>query len=282
MKKVCLADLSYDLGDGKMLYFVTVENASNVTDRYEVIYGYSRRGAKWTIRTKTKNPVELPEAYSLFHRVVKTQLQNGFELKDLVDNSPYTQPHHLIDSDTGLNLQSYNPIGYSTFMSLMDDDSYIMKPIVEGFRCFMEVTDKYAMTLDGSRKIALLSQEKIASAKALISHNNLKEVTFDGVFCNDTYTVLDVISINGIDRRNRLFDQRHQTILDFFGSSDKWLIDVSPAAYCRVEKEALIAQAKSNKWKRFVFNHKDSLYEPGEQSLGGSCELKQITSNFAA
>jgi len=252
--------LYFKSGASDKVYSASVDG--NEADGYTVNYAYGRRGATLTTGSKTSTPVTHDAAVKIFDKLINEKMAKGYTPGE--DGAAYQQTAKA-GQVSGLLPHLLNSIEEQEATRLVNDPNWLMQEKFDGRRLILRKT---GTQVEGINKLGLVISVAEPIVAAALKFE--QDFTLDGEVIGDTYHAFDLLSIGGVDIRDKecvyrvcelgsvLLSQRQKSIL----LVSTW-VDPEDKDDALVGLRALNAEGA-------VFKRKDSVYTAGRPASGGS------------
>ena len=247
-------DLYFKEGSSDKEYHVQLVPSGN--DTYLVNFQFGRRGSTLKPSTKTKDPVSLMDAESIYNRVVKEKLKEGYIEKEGGSSTGF-QPVIKVKETIGVFPQLLNTIEHPNIY--IESNDFVAQEKFDGERRMVvsEKGDIYGLNRKG-QKVALPS---------FIANSVHKDLIIDGEIIGDTLYAFDILSLHGEDLRGYKYLERLAILNSDLKLGDG--IKVVYTAFTPEEKQELYDKTKSLGKEGVVFKKKKAVYISGRPSKGG-------------
>jgi bifunctional non-homologous end joining protein LigD len=241
-----------DTGSDKV-YHVQLEQ---VNDLYVVNFQYGKRNSTLTTGSKTKEPVALDKAQTIYDKLVSEKFSKGYSEGA---TGAIFQSKELSDRLTGIFPQLLNKT--IDAQKYIDDNDFFMQEKFDGNRRIIRI-EKNVVTSINKKGLEVLSPEEVITP---IQALNL-DIIVDGELVGEKYYIFDLLYLNGNDLKDVDALQRYNKLI----SLD--LPNIAKAYITKQEKQAAfdLMSQKDVKKEGVVFKHKDSPYVPGRPNSGGN------------
>lgn len=251
-----------DSGSDKKYHAELVESGTG----WMVNFRYGRRGANLTCGTKTKEPVAYDKAKKAYDKLVAEKVGKGYSSGEA--GTPYQDaPNEALF--TGILPQLLNPVDESDLESLLTDSGWCMAIKHDGERRMASNVggEWFGINRKGMR-VAL----PIAVVEGLAG---VPEGTvLDAEIIGDCLHVFDLMMVNGMDLRNRSYDDRYARLDGLLASIHAHTrtnshIKFVDAPRTESAKRLLLATVREANGEGVVFKRLCSKYVPGRPGSGG-------------
>lgn len=223
-----------------------------------VSFQYGPRNGTQQSGTKTKTPVSLAEAQSIYQRVLREKLAKGYTVSGATDVPAYSQVDGAVDS--GLRPMLLTPVTEEMAETYLTDAAWAAQEKMNGKRIMIRVTDTDVV---GVNRRGLECPIPLAVKQALAGH----PCVLDGELIGKRYFVFDLLErqMNG-----KMRDLRAEPLGTRFGHAEMVVGRVNHASVLTVpmvlgfvDKRRLLAELRSANREGVVFKRLDARYAAG-------------------
>ena len=227
---------------------------------YTVDFAYGRRGSALKAGSKTKDPVPLEKAESIYNKLVKSKISKGYY--EGVSTTSYSPPQGE-NQHSGIKLQLLNSISESEALRLCQDDHYCLQEKFDGER---RAVKRDVNEVHGINKKGLFTSlaDPIANHARSTRINNF---VIDGEAMGDTLYAFDVLECDAEDCRDWPYEERYTRLQDLI--ADHGAIVVVKTAFSTEDKLALFKNVCDGEREGVVFKRKDAVFSAGRPNSGG-------------
>lgn len=231
-----------------------------VANGYTVTFAYGRRGATLKVGTKTKEPVPLAKAESIYHKLVDSKIKKGYEAGDtgtIFTDSTKPKEH------SGIHLQLLNSITLDEVERLCQDKNYCAQEKYDGER---RAIKREKHVINGINKKGLFTSlaDPISQHGLQIKSDNF---VVDGEAINNTLFAFDLLECDGQDLRDMPYEERYRRLQSLIVGYDA--IVVVETAFTVEEKIALFKKINDTEREGVVFKRIDAVHSAGRPNSGG-------------
>lgn len=199
-------------------------NINNRTREYTLYVFEKSGGAGYTVEAEyayignspsyqilAKKPVSFNEAVTIFDEVVAEKAKEGYRI---VHGSAFPAPMGVNPptSDAEKSFQLAAAVDLSVIKERAATGAYLIQQEEEGTRIGVMATAADAAFYHGPTEPVMVHECLYSEISALIAFCGWENAQFDGVVLDDTFTIIDVLSVNNDNMRGRPFFERN-TIL---------------------------------------------------------------------
>jgi len=246
-------------------------------DLYLVNTQNGRRGGSTTPRTKTKEPVSLEAAMSIYDKLLREKLADNYYV--LEGDNAVAAPAASNDSTGAFHQpQLLNDIDRDAAMALIDDDEWVMEEKMDGKRIAVAISASDVRISNKSARACSIPAPIVTAIQSLTSVEYLGPVLYieaDGELVGSTYHVFDIFTIDGSDLRHLPYETRaaHYAKLitrnKALSGSVFDTIEAVETFYGAAAKRSAFERIEGRNGEGVVFKRRDMVYAPGRPNSGG-------------
>ncbi len=229
---------------------------------YVVDFAYGRRGSSLKTGTKTKAPVDLDKARSIYQKLVKAKVAKGYTPSE---SGEVYQNSDKADQISGINCQLLNPIEEDQLMGFYRDDQYVFQQKYDGVRQLIEKTPTAVNGINRKGLYVGLAAKIVQAAENL----DCTSCVLDGEGMGNYIRVFDILELNGDDLRGMHYFERYAILKTLVQSSDGNTIRLVKSAWSFDEKHELADFIEVSGGEGLVIKRLIAPYQPGRPVSGG-------------
>lgn len=245
--------LYYKDGSSDKVYHAQIEQQDS---GYVVNFQYGRRGGNLATGTKTKTPIALDKANSVFDSLVKEKTSKGYTEGE---SGAVFQSKSLVERITGIVPQLLNKIKEEDLDQYLKDDSFIMQEKMDGKRIIVKAENGKITAINKKGLETLIPQsvcDMVLSFKT--------DCTLDGELIAEKYHVFDLLSWNGQDMRQLPYNKRYNQLKALK------INNVVPLYFTYEDKKKALEELRMAHKEGVVFKKNTSQYVSGRPASGGN------------
>jgi bifunctional non-homologous end joining protein LigD len=262
--------LGYCEGSSDKIYYVEVVEVAPT--RATVNFEYGRRGGTMNVGTKTSVPINLPDAMTLYTKIVRekkakgyTEIGTGSYPRMTAPATPVAEPPPMADR---VLPQLLNPVEESELERLFMDDNWLMQPKMDGKRILLHRTGSRVF---GTNRTGL---ECGIPANVLDHADDLgQDFILDGELIGDQYYVFDLLSLGGTDMTENSYHFRLTKLMNLLAVKPSrhdncihWVLSWNT----NLTKREAFDVIKKGRGEGVVFKRRMSAYKSGRPASGGT------------
>ncbi len=229
-------------------------------DKFQVNVAYGRRGSTLSTGTKTREPVDLPEANRVFSKLIREKKAKGYT--EGATGTPY---QHAEEQPSGLQCQLLNPVGEEQVSRLIDDDRWCMQEKRDGRRMLLQ---KEGAAIHGiNRRGWLTGLPSVLIAQVQRFDGDL---VIDGECVGEQFFAFDLLQRNGVCQRTLPYEERFNLLTDELAAHSFQNIELVETAYQAGEKLGMLQRLQRERREGVVFKQLSAPYTAGRPSSGGT------------
>ena len=246
-------------------------------DLYLVNTQNGRRGGSMTPRTKTKKPVSLEAAMSIYDKLLREKLADNYYV--LEGDNVVAAPAASNDSTGAFHQpQLLNDIDRDAALALIEDDDWVMEEKMDGKRIAVAISASDVRISNKSARACSIPAPIVTAIQSLASLEYLGPVLYveaDGELIGNKYHVFDIFSIDGADLRHLPYETRAAHYAKLIGRNKALAggvfdaIEAVETFYGTAAKRSAFERIEGRNGEGVVFKRRDMIYAPGRPNSGG-------------
>lgn len=258
-------DLFFQEGSSDKVYHIQLESLP--TGNFVVNFQYGRRGSTLKSDTKTKTPVSLAEAESVYDKILKEKLTKGYKVSpgspSLTGTSKPTTVHtaSAVTASTPVIFipQLLNPIDESEVERYLTDDAWGLQEKKDG-------EHQAVHKASGSLFLTNKKGKRLDAPSALENSVGMpQDLIVDAEAIGDTFHCFDLLENIGISLRGVSYGERYESLKKLF--KDGALggnLKLVPLAIGTKAKRKLYEELKGAGKEGVVFKRLDATFTSGK------------------
>jgi len=227
---------------------------------YEVHFAYGRRGAAMVTGKKTLTPVPKAEAMRIWDRLVADKMKKGYrEAGESIGSHTVAVPE-----TTGILPQLLNAVDEEDVDVLLEDDSYLMQPKMDGKRLLLQKENGVVRGINRRGIACGLPHNIITDAGALSG-----DWLIDGELIGEEYHTFDLIEHDGSCRAQPL-RRRLVALFNLIASGQAPNIHLVGSYTGEAVKRRFLERSREDNLEGVVFKDMTAPYIPGRPNSGGA------------
>ncbi len=270
------ADLTCRSGSKDAVYHLQIVRRK---DGYTVDYANGRRGGTLANGTKTKSPVALEAAQTIFDKVVREKMTAsppyvsmavGVE-RGAQNGAAVAAALEVQNRRTRLVPQLLNSVGDEELERLFDDPMWVAQQKMDGERRLLisepaatgSVVQGWSVIAANRRGLSIPVEASMEAAMHGV------HCILDGEHVGERFYAFDVLDLDGQDLRDLPYEQRKARLDELAPRLDAAVISVVCDARSAQDKRQLLAAVSALGQEGIVFKRMDAPYTPDRPSSGG-------------
>lgn len=245
-------------GGSDKVYNISIEQ---VGAGWVVNYANGRRGGTLATGTKTKSPVAYAAARKLCNGVLFEKIGGGYvpTAGSAFGEGMQAEAIATIAREaSGYIPQLLGVADEDLLEKLINDDDWVAEPKHDGERRILAVQN--GVVTGGNRKGQTVAVSKAIADEAATFDRN---VVLDGEQIGDRYRFFDILSLDGVDQRDKPWYLRDMAMVQAnLNRGDT--IQLTPTARTTASKRKLVEDERAAGGEGVVFKKRTAPYEPGK------------------
>lgn len=225
-------------------------------DEFVVNFWFGPRAGTLRPGTKTKTPMSLEKATSIFEKLVKSKKAKGYHEGE---NAPAYTAMDGTSRDTGIRPMLLTPDIEESIEKYINDSQWAAQEKKNGIRLLLKVENREVTGIN--RK-----GQEISIPKGL--RDTVAECgpfILDGELIGDTYHAFDLLEANEEDHREKPYIDRYSTAGEVVEAINDHVVQLVSFAVSTAEKRKLVDELRAGQKEGIVFKKLyDSPYLPGK------------------